>query len=263
LPLSTAGITVPDLRPGKRRNGLPSLSNRSMLQGVALTAQRLTMALVKTSEIQKRRGSRAADIPADPPVRTKSAPPSRHTNGKPQGRRRKAAERIAAATEQLASGVAEATAAAEELSRALEQIASGADEAASASQQSLASINALGASFGQAREHATISRRRTEVLQGLLIETASQIDTSVAAILANARRQARSVEVISVLERHAVDIGEITRMVGEVSDQTNLLALNGASRSWLTKFARLRQTPSGARATFKIWRPGSPGMFVP
>jgi methyl-accepting chemotaxis protein len=186
------------------------------------------MALVKTSEIRKRRGSRAAEAEADPPIPTKPAPTPRRTNGKSYGRQQKAAERIAAATEELASGVAEATAAAEELSRALEQISSGADEAASASQESLAAISALNTSFGQAREHATTSRRRTETLQGLLVETASQIDTSVAAVQANAKRQARSVEVISVLERQAADVGEITRAVGEVSDQTNLLALNAA-----------------------------------
>jgi methyl-accepting chemotaxis protein len=36
------------------------------------------------------------------------------------------------------------------------------------------------------------------------------------------------VEVISLLEQQAADIGSITRAVGEISDQTNLLALNAA-----------------------------------
>ena len=92
----------------------------------------------------------------------------------------------------------------------------------------LEAIAQLNASFSEARDHAAMSRQRTEVLQNLLAETGAQIDASIAAIEANAVRQGRSVELISVLERHAADIGEITRVVGEISDQTNLLALNAA-----------------------------------
>ena len=48
-------------------------------------------------------------------------------------KQQKAAERVAAATAQLASGITEASSAAEELRKAMEQIAAGAEEAASAS----------------------------------------------------------------------------------------------------------------------------------
>ena len=54
------------------------------------------------------------------------------------GRQQKIEERIAAASEELASGITEAASAAEELRRAMEQIATGAEEAASASQETLA-----------------------------------------------------------------------------------------------------------------------------
>ena len=57
-------------------------------------------------------------------------------------RQQKAAERIAAATSQLASGITEASAAAIEMGKAADQIASGAEEAAGASQQSLKAVNA-------------------------------------------------------------------------------------------------------------------------
>jgi methyl-accepting chemotaxis protein len=110
----------------------------------------------------------------------------------------------------------------------MEQIATGAEEAAGASQQSLSAIVSLGASFSEARTHAEAARAKTSSLQTLLIETGAQIDASVAAVGANAARQKAMVDIVSLLERQATEIGEITRVVGDVSDQTNLLALNAA-----------------------------------
>jgi methyl-accepting chemotaxis protein len=185
------------------------------------------MPLVKTSQLAGRTGQRS---PVEKPVPDEPQPNlvRRRSQERSRARQQLAAERIGAATEELASGVAQASAAADELSRAIEQIASAAEQAAGASQESLAAIAELSASFTQARDNAGLSRRRTESLQAVLSETAAQIDASVASITANAARQGRSVESIAVLERHAADIGEITQAVGEVSDQTNLLALNAA-----------------------------------
>ena len=84
-------------------------------------------------------------------------------------RRRTAGERIAAATQQLAGGVTEASAAVEELRRSLEQISTSAEEAAGASHESLAAVAALSATFAQSRDRAEEGRRRTEALQDSLI----------------------------------------------------------------------------------------------
>ena len=54
------------------------------------------------------------------------------------GPKRKIEERIAVATNELASGITEAASASEELRRSLEQIATGAEEAASAAQEAVA-----------------------------------------------------------------------------------------------------------------------------
>jgi methyl-accepting chemotaxis protein len=140
----------------------------------------------------------------------------------------KLSERLAAATEQLASGLTEASAAAEELRRSMEQIASGASEAAGASQEQLAAIKQIVTSLGIARTQAEGSRRRTEAVEVVLAEVAVQIGTSVRAIERNGLRQGASVKVVSELERRAQDIGEITRAVSRISDRTNLLALNAA-----------------------------------
>ena len=150
---------------------------------------------------------------------------AKRTSARPQDR---IAERLAAATEELASGLTEASAAAEELRRAMEQIASGASEAAGASQEQLAAIKQVVTSLGIARSQAEASRRRTEAVELVLAETAVQIGTSVRAIERNGARQGASVQLVSELERRAQDIGEITRAVSRISDQTNLLALNAA-----------------------------------
>jgi methyl-accepting chemotaxis protein len=140
----------------------------------------------------------------------------------------KVAERIAAATEELASGLAEASAAAEELRRSMEQIASGADQAAGGAQEQLAAIKSVVGNLGVARAQADRARKDTETVRGALVETAGQITASVRAIERNAERQKASIQVIGELERRAQDISEITQAVGRVSDQTNLLALNAA-----------------------------------
>ena len=162
-------------------------------------------------------------VPARPARSNGAARPTRAAS--PQDR---VSERLAAATEELASGLTEASAAAEELRRSMEQIASGASEAASASQQQLAAIKQVADSLGTARVQAEASRRRTEAVGVVLAEAAVQIGTSMRAIERNGVRQGASVEVVNELERRARDIGEITRAVSRISDQTNLLALNAA-----------------------------------
>lgn len=190
------------------------------------------MALVKTSELPGKGISRPAGEESPAPnvssASTKGVTSQRRTLERVRARKQQAAERIGAATEELASGVAESSAAAEELRRSMEQIAAGAEEAAGASQQSLSAIVSLGATFSEARKHSEAARAKAASLQNLLIETAAQIDTSVASVEANATRQRALVDVVSLLEQQAATIGEITRAVSDISDQTNLLALNAA-----------------------------------
>jgi methyl-accepting chemotaxis protein len=190
------------------------------------------MALVKTTELPSKGTLRQVDDDSAASTMSsassKGGSPQRRTLERVRVRQQKAAERIGAATEELASGVTEASSAAEELRRAMEQIAVGAEEAAGASQQSLSAIVGLGNSFSEARQHAEAARAKTASLQTLLIETGAQIDASVAAVGANAARQKTIVQIISFLDKQAAAIGEITRTVGDISDQTNLLALNAA-----------------------------------
>jgi methyl-accepting chemotaxis protein len=183
------------------------------------------MTLVKTSKIASVKTSASTvhkphPIPSSNGVRQRKA-----SNGLKQDT---VAERVAAATEELASGLSQASAAANELRSSMEQIAAGAEEAAGASQEQLAAMKRVFDALRVARTEAETSRRRTEAVQGLLTDTGSQITASARAIERNAQRQEASVEVIAELERRAKDIGEITQTVSRISDQTNLLALNAA-----------------------------------
>jgi len=138
------------------------------------------------------------------------------------------AERIASATEDLASGVSQAAAAAEQLRKAMEQISTGAEESAGAAQQSLAAVSQISVAFVQARGKAETLRRKTEALQTIVADTGNRISDVVANVVASAERQAASVATVAELEAQAATIGEVTRTVSHVADQTNLLALNAA-----------------------------------
>jgi len=185
------------------------------------------MALVKTSQLgAKTNPSKAHPMGAVSEPNTKLV--SRRTQDRSRVRQQQAAERIGAATEQLATGVAEAAAAAEELRRALEQIASGAQEAAGAAHESLSATTHLSARFAQTRTEAEAARQRTEEIQASIFESAAQIDASISAIDANASRQIASVAVIDRLQAQAESIGTTTIAVADISDRTNLLALNAA-----------------------------------
>ena len=190
------------------------------------------MPLVKNSDLAaKGRVTRILPAPAPPIIptlRPNGASAQRRAIERSRARQEKAAERIGAATEELASGVAEASAAAEELRRSLQQISSAATEAAGAAQESQAAVASLGPIFAQARSRADLSREKTGALRTLLGEVGGQVEALVVAVLANAGRQLRSVDVVATLESQTASIGEITQVVGDISEQTNLLALNAA-----------------------------------
>jgi len=184
------------------------------------------MPLVKTSKIPGAKAKRLPGVSAAA-IRAEAPPPrtGKTTNGSQSD---KVSERVAAATEELASGLTEASAAAEELRRSMEQIAAGAEEASGASHEQLEAVKNVVSNLKVARTEADNARRRTEATQVSLTEAATQITGSVQAIERNAERQVKSGEIIGELQRRAQDISEITGTVSRISDQTNLLALNAA-----------------------------------
>lgn len=180
------------------------------------------MALVKKATLARRGAEGKA--PSIEPAQVKSPLPR-----KPRaGRATSAVDRIDQATEELASGLAEAAAASGELQRSVDQISSGAEEAAGAAQESLGLIGALRGAFAQASEQANAYQRQTERLQGAFREAAGQVDASISAIALNARRQLGSVAIIERLEEAASRIAAVGETVGDISEQTGMLALNAS-----------------------------------
>lgn len=185
------------------------------------------MALVKTTELAAKRSAGKTIAPVSEPAPEKTVS-SRRAQDRSRLRQQKVAERIATASDELASGVSQAASAAEELNRSLEQIASGAEEAASAAHQSLASTNHLLRQFSDARLEAESARRRAETLHATIGDTAAQIEVSVHTLGAGADRQLSAVDVITELQGQAEAIGATTLTVADLSDRTSLLALNAA-----------------------------------
>jgi methyl-accepting chemotaxis protein len=186
------------------------------------------MALIKTSKMQPR-PARSGKAPAKAKLLETKQPHVLDTPARSTGsRKEQAAERIAAATEELAAGLIEAAAAAAELSRAMEQIAAGAEEATAAAQQQSAAVKLIAGNLEIARAEAVGSERRTASVQAALAEAAGQITTTVRAIEENTKAQQEAVTVIAELERRAKDISDIALTVSRISDQTNLFALNAA-----------------------------------
>jgi methyl-accepting chemotaxis protein len=144
------------------------------------------------------------------------------------GRQQKAAERVAAATSQMASGIAEAASACEELSKAMEQITTGAEQAASAAEESQRAMTRISASNRATTEAAELSVRKTETLQTLIANVSGQITASLASIGRSSERQVASVGMMAELDKQAANIGDIVKAVARIADQTNLLALNAA-----------------------------------
>ncbi|CAN7619372.1 methyl-accepting chemotaxis protein [Phenylobacterium sp. LjRoot164] len=183
------------------------------------------MALVKRSALANRRGApEALDVSARKDAKPRTPGRSSQRSAKDGG----LSQRLAAATQELASGLSEAAAAAEQLQRAMQAISDGAEQAASAAHQSLASVSAMAASFSQSRNLAERNLASVAFLETELIQAATQTEASVLAIEANAARQLKSVTLIADLEGLAASVAALSGKVGDLADQTNLLALNAA-----------------------------------
>jgi methyl-accepting chemotaxis protein len=183
------------------------------------------MALVKKSTLGARR---IAGVPSVSP--DAAAPPQASKPRLPPAKASAATvfDRIDQAAQNLSSGLTQASAASTQLQQSMGRIASGAEEAAGAAQESLGSIGALGAAFEAARTRAASAKVRADAVRAGFAEASLQIESSVAAIELNARRQLGTVDTIMAFERAATTIEEIGQTVSDVSDQTSLLALNAA-----------------------------------
>ncbi len=186
------------------------------------------MALAKRVQIASARRDIPAPSAAAAPEHGAAQADVQRRRARTFARQQKIAERVAAATAQMASGISQSASAATELRKSMEQIATGAEEAAGAAQESLRAVISIGTGINEAKQKAEESRQKAAALQVLLSELNTKIATSVANISASADRQLASVQMVVELEKQAASIGEIVKAVARIADQTNLLALNAA-----------------------------------
>jgi methyl-accepting chemotaxis protein len=143
-------------------------------------------------------------------------------------KQQQAAERVAAATEQLSSGISEASSAAEELKRASDQIAAGAEESSAAAQESLQAFGQVVTAITRQLESADASQVKGEACQALIARTSADLAVLITNVGNAAQRQVASAQMAADLEKQAANIGDIVKAVARIADQTNLLALNAA-----------------------------------
>lgn len=182
------------------------------------------MALVKKNV----NGPNAAPIDGRPSAASAREADAQRKRARTLAKQQQAAERIAAATGQLSSGINEAASASEELKRAADQIATGAEEASGAAQESLAAFKQVEVAIGRQLQNADISQAKMEATQNLVARTSADVATLVTNVGVAAQRQSASVEMVGELEKQAANIGDIIKAVVRIADQTNLLALNAA-----------------------------------
>ncbi|MDQ7087332.1 MAG: methyl-accepting chemotaxis protein [Acidobacteriota bacterium] len=143
-------------------------------------------------------------------------------------KRQQAAERIAAAVEEMASSVPSANATADELNGAMEQIAAAATEASASAEQSAAAARELAR---VAENSASSTKENTEQilkLQERIRQTSRDLNALVENAKVAAANNLQSAELIAELEKQAAEIGMVVKTVAGIADQTNLLALNAA-----------------------------------
>lgn len=148
------------------------------------------MALVKSPQ----HGSKPVTKSATRPLTTSQDVERQRRYARTLAKQQQAAERVAAATGQLASGINEAAAAAEELKRASEQIAAGAEQASSAAQKSMSAFHQVTEAIARQLESVEQSQARTEAAQSLIQKTNEDISQLVSNVGVAARgRVARAV----------------------------------------------------------------------
>jgi len=143
-------------------------------------------------------------------------------------KRQQAAERIASATEELGSGVSEATSAVDQLNKAMDSISAGATQASAAAQQSQRAAESLLKGAQLSSSAAQQSLTKSDSIQSLVRTTTLEIDKLITAVGVASEKNVDSARMISELEKQANEIGVVVKTVAGIADQTNLLALNAA-----------------------------------
>lgn len=138
------------------------------------------------------------------------------------------AERIAAASEQLLTGIEESNAAAQEFSRLMDQLASNGQQVGSSSEEMRAAAVQVNRSAAELEKSLGLLNNNAQNGTNAARESVATMEFMVAQLKEAASKNAQSGKRIEELEMQSRKIGDIVQAVVMIADQTNLLALNAA-----------------------------------
>jgi methyl-accepting chemotaxis protein len=131
------------------------------------------------------------------------------------------AEKLSAATDEVASAITEATGAVEQLEKTMHTVAAGADESSAAAEESRAAINQIEKASDMANARAETSVGRVDELQAVAKTTVDYIQSLMKGVGDAANANFESAKMIGELERQSEEIGKIVHAVTRIADQTN------------------------------------------
>ncbi|RLE15302.1 methyl-accepting chemotaxis protein, partial [Candidatus Aerophobetes bacterium] len=186
--------------------------------------EKAAKATVKEPEVKK--GAKTVDRAAQREAARKAA--EERLAKRTAAKKQQLIERLAAATNQLATGVQEASSAAQELMSTMEQISSGAQEASAATQESQSAIAQIDKGTQIASQNAQATLDAVNRLQAMIKEMSQGIEVLIEGVNKTAEVNLESAKMVGELEKQAAEVGEVVQTVVGIADQTNLLALNAA-----------------------------------
>ncbi|MFC4404064.1 methyl-accepting chemotaxis protein [Gracilibacillus xinjiangensis] len=137
-------------------------------------------------------------------------------------------ELVASSAEQLTASAEQTSKATETITESIQQVANGAEHATNNVQESATSLEEVNSGVQSIAENATavsdVSSQATEKAK----EGGVFVDNTVKQMNEISRSVTESGKVMITLEKRSQEIGEITKVISDISEQTNLLALNAA-----------------------------------
>lgn len=138
------------------------------------------------------------------------------------------ADHVARSSNELTVSAEQTSAASEQVSQAIQEIASGAEKQTTGLENNSVALDEIAQGVAQIAERsvsvADLARRsaiQAEEGRKSVEQTGEQMNSIYQSV-------ERSNQMIQTLQARSQEIGEITKVIGEISNQTNLLALNAA-----------------------------------
>ncbi|WP_251548876.1 methyl-accepting chemotaxis protein [Neobacillus muris] len=141
---------------------------------------------------------------------------------------RTTSEVVASSSEQLTASAQESSKATEFIAGSIQQVASGAENSTSSLQESALALKEVTVGVQSIAENASVITQVSSLATEKAKEGEVFVEKTVEQINAIKRSVNNSGEVINILGKRSLEIGEISRVISGIAEQTNLLALNAA-----------------------------------